>query len=437
MEHKSIYSKLLLTFLTLPAVAAIVVSFVFSSSVAALQTIPYKMNFQGKLADSAGVPLANGTYNMKFRIYDATSGGTLQWSEQRAVSAATGVTVTNGGLFSVQLGDVTSLPVAIFTTQNLYFEVELPTPATATCATASCEVYTEGPMTPRNKLGSSAYAFNSDTLDGLDSTAFASATGSANYIQNGTSPQTASFNVTGTGTIGGALTANGATLVKVTSAAAFQVQSATSVTVLTVDASSNQVVVGSLTNGVSLSATGMQYFGTAQPLKSITLSPEYPGATFTGDGTNNTGTLSSDFCSSSSLLNINATACGGATDEHNYYAWANTQATAQDYDIYIRYRMPSDYSTGSMSDMKIFGWGTTSATEIVSLSLYKGSGAACGTITNAIIANTAWNEGAQASPLGACTIAANDMVTFKVRVQAGQNNTARAGEISFAYKSKL
>lgn len=190
----------LTTFFVVSLLALLSAYFAFTTPAHALQTIPYKMNFQGKLTNPSGIPLASGTYNMKFRIFDATTGGTQQWTEQRSVFAGTGVTVTTGGLFSVQLGDVTSLPPALFTNQNLYFEVELPTPATATCATSSCESYTEGAMTPRNKLGSSAYAFNSDTLDGLDSTAFAAASGSANYIQNGSSPQTANFNVTGTGT---------------------------------------------------------------------------------------------------------------------------------------------------------------------------------------------------------------------------------------------
>ncbi len=155
---------------------AFLVNFAFPASVHALTTIPYKLNFQGRLTDASGNPMAAGTYNMKFRIYDASSGGTLKWSEQRANSASTGVTVTTGGLFSVQLGDVSSLPANIFSTTDtatLYFEIELPTPATATCTGASCESYTEGPMTPRNKLASSAYSFNSDLLDGLDSSAFA------------------------------------------------------------------------------------------------------------------------------------------------------------------------------------------------------------------------------------------------------------------------
>ncbi len=152
------------------------------------------MNFQGRVTNSTGNPLAAGTYNMKFSIYSAASGGTLLWSEQRQNSASTGVSVATGGLFSVQLGDVVSLPPSIFNNANkIYFEIELPTPATATCTSASCESYTEGPMSPRNPLGTSAYAFNSDTLDGLDSASFA-ILASANQFTNTVSIQSSASN---------------------------------------------------------------------------------------------------------------------------------------------------------------------------------------------------------------------------------------------------
>ena len=426
----------MLLFFVLPALATAVALVCFGQTAQAVQTVPYKMNFQGRLTDAAGTPKPDGIYNIKFRIYNAAN--TAVWTEDRLVSATQGVQVT-GGLFTVQLGSITPLNPALFNTattnQNgMTLEVELPTPATATSSSPS---WTEGAMTPRSPLATSAYAFNSDTLDGLDSSAFAASSGSANYIQNGTSPQTASFNITGAGTVGGNLTVNGSTLLSVTSATALQIQNAGGSGVLTVDTSNSEVVVGTPTNGIKLSSSGILYIGTAQPLKHITFSPEYPGATFTGDGTNNIGTLGSDFCSSSSLLNINAAACGASGDEHNYYSWTTAEVTAQDYDLYVRYRIPSDYATGSMTDMKIFGWGTTSASEVVSLSLYKGSATACSTITNAITGNMTWNEGSQASPLGGCTIVAGDMVTFRVRVVAGQDNTARAGEISFSYRSKM
>lgn len=105
---------------------------------------------------------------MQFRLYNAATGGTQQWSESRLVSSGQGVTVRNGQ-FSVQLGSVTTLPASLFTSNSLYFEVELPTPATAT---SSAPVWGEGPMSPRNQLATSAYAYNAETLDGIDGAAF-------------------------------------------------------------------------------------------------------------------------------------------------------------------------------------------------------------------------------------------------------------------------
>lgn len=54
---------------------AIGMASLLASSASAAQTIPYKMNFQGRLTDTTGQPVANGSYNMKFRIFDASSGG--------------------------------------------------------------------------------------------------------------------------------------------------------------------------------------------------------------------------------------------------------------------------------------------------------------------------------------------------------------------------
>ncbi len=182
---------------------------------AALTTVPTKMNFQGRLTNSSGNIMANGTYNMRLRLYDASSGGTQQWSEDRLVSAAQGVTVTNG-LFNVQLGTISALSPSLFdgSPAALYLEVELPTPATAT---TSSPVWTEGPMTPRNQLATSAYAFNSETLDGLDSADFA---------------QLAAAN-----------TFTGATSVNVASANAFQVRNGAT-NLFNVDTSTSQIAIG-------------------------------------------------------------------------------------------------------------------------------------------------------------------------------------------------
>ncbi|MFZ1600635.1 MAG: hypothetical protein WBB71_03620, partial [Candidatus Saccharimonas aalborgensis] len=59
----------------LPFISGFVALFCVSNNIHALTTIPYKLNFQGRLTDASGNPMAAGTYNMKFRIYDASSGG--------------------------------------------------------------------------------------------------------------------------------------------------------------------------------------------------------------------------------------------------------------------------------------------------------------------------------------------------------------------------
>jgi hypothetical protein len=61
--------------------------------------IPHMISYQGRVTDDAGVPVADGTYDMRFRIYDAETGGTLEWdSGTRSVDV-------EGGVFNVYLGE--------------------------------------------------------------------------------------------------------------------------------------------------------------------------------------------------------------------------------------------------------------------------------------------------------------------------------------------
>lgn len=189
------------------------------------QTVPYRINFQGRLTDSSGHAMSAGTYNMIFRIYDNAAGGSLLWEGERAVVDGTGVSVSEGGLFSVQLGRISTMPADLFANPELYFEIELPTPVTAKCATAGCAAYSEGPMTPRRRMLSSPYAFNADQLDGIDSTAFGqlaadnSWTGGSNMFGG----STFAVSTTTSATISSpAITLSGGGLVSATNTALFQ-----------------------------------------------------------------------------------------------------------------------------------------------------------------------------------------------------------------------
>jgi parallel beta-helix repeat protein len=160
-------------------VAVFLTGLISPDASSAAVTPPNKMNFQGRLTDASGNPLT-GTYDMQFKLYSAASGGTLLWAETRTAANSNAVTVTSG-LFSVRLGEgtlvapSTQLSAVVAANSTLYFEITIGSDAA---------------MTPRSQLATSAYAFNSDTLDGIDSSGF---------IQNTTTQQTANFNISGTG----------------------------------------------------------------------------------------------------------------------------------------------------------------------------------------------------------------------------------------------
>ncbi len=59
--------------------------------------IPRTISYQGVLCDATGKPKPDATYSMTFGLYDAESGGTLLWTEQKNLD-------TKRGLFSTQLG---------------------------------------------------------------------------------------------------------------------------------------------------------------------------------------------------------------------------------------------------------------------------------------------------------------------------------------------
>jgi hypothetical protein len=140
----------------------------------AAQSVPYKVNFQGRLTDNNGNILPDGSYNIKFRLFDAPSAGTNKFEEDRVFAAADNRVSIQNGLFNIQFGDITAITPALFSGAfTLYLEVELPTPASSTCASNGCAVFTEGAMTPRQSMASSPYAISADTLDGIDSSGFA------------------------------------------------------------------------------------------------------------------------------------------------------------------------------------------------------------------------------------------------------------------------
>jgi len=59
----------------------------------------------------------------------------------------------------------------------------------------------------------------------------------------------------------------------------------------------------------------------------IVMSPEYGGAVLVADGTANVGSMTSD----------------SDTDSNNYYEWSSSEVTLNDYDVRVRFTLPSNF----------------------------------------------------------------------------------------------
>lgn len=101
----------------------------------AVAQVPRTMSYQGILTDNLGTPIADGNYSLTVRLYDASGGGALLYTEVHPV-----VAVAKGG-FNVILGSVTPL--------NIAFDKPL---------WLSLQVGADPELSPRVPLASSAYS---------------------------------------------------------------------------------------------------------------------------------------------------------------------------------------------------------------------------------------------------------------------------------------
>ncbi|HLD31060.1 MAG TPA: hypothetical protein VJB41_02580 [Patescibacteria group bacterium] len=123
-----------------------------------------ELNYQGKLQDSSGVPVADGAYNIIFTIYDAVAAGNAVWSARESDAcgaafnpSAKSVTISNG-VFSTLLGESGDCAISLNFSASAYF--------------LGVTVGADAEMTPRKRIGASLYSFNADMLDDLDESAF-------------------------------------------------------------------------------------------------------------------------------------------------------------------------------------------------------------------------------------------------------------------------
>ena len=122
------------------------------NKMATAAAIPNKISYQGMLTTAAGVPLSDGSYNLKFELFNAASAGLSLWNETQ-----TGIAVQRG-TFNTLLGSVTPL-TGIFN-QPLWLEVTV---------VSGPGISSPLVLSPRNEFASAPYSLgpwisNNDTL---------------------------------------------------------------------------------------------------------------------------------------------------------------------------------------------------------------------------------------------------------------------------------
>jgi hypothetical protein len=106
--------------------------------------VPNVINNQGRITNSAGEPVADDAYLVKFIIYDAPVAGTALWNSNFQTIN------TVDGLFNYQLGSNVALPSNIFADTNRYLGITLGT---------------NPEITPRTRFITTSYAFKAQSAD--------------------------------------------------------------------------------------------------------------------------------------------------------------------------------------------------------------------------------------------------------------------------------
>ena len=146
--------------------------------------------------------------------------------------------------------------------------------------------------------------------------------------------------------------------------------------------------------------------------------PEYAGAVISPDGSNNVGSLTSDFDS---------------TNNRNYYSWTNSTGSLNDYDIVVRTAIPSEYASGfGTFRLLVHAGSTISSNNNIQVTVKDASGTTCANNVSVLPGSAGtWVE--QSVALSGCTFAANNIVTIIIKLSSQSNNAVRIGEMSYQY----
>ena len=335
----------------------------------AATTTPAMINYQGRLLSSANSPLS-GNYTFRFSLWqsadwtagDTTGGGAINtgsanyagWQETHAVTTGT------FGLFNMSLGSSTSFPNFDANTHK-YLQVEVKVTGAADTTYEILDPQgTTADTVDRKTIHDQAYAENADTVDNADvgtsagdlAVLGAGGVWDISRIPAGTNADIFQIDANDNAPSGIVQLSFGSSLLG-------QILSYDPNGVAATDGwfnfSDDVNIQGNLTttgtvNGVNLS--NIPFSNLATRAKTARLNPHFPGAVAEAiGGGGHKGKIQTHFVDTDGA---------GAPNNFSYYQWTTRQATMQDYDIVLRWRLPDDFVSWQATPI-VFRYKTTTA----------------------------------------------------------------------------
>lgn len=121
-----------------------------SRPVLAATGINTRINFQGKVVNTNGTNVTDGSYDMEFKLYNAESGGSAIWTE--TWNSGTAQVAVADGIFRAELGTHASLAAIDFNNDTIYLSINFNN---------------NGEMSPRIRFAAVPYALNAEKVSGL------------------------------------------------------------------------------------------------------------------------------------------------------------------------------------------------------------------------------------------------------------------------------
>lgn len=186
-------------------IVALFTTLFFAHSVSAVQSTNKTVSFQGRLQTATGAVVADGHYNMQFKIYQDGSGasvgnpgGSLKWTESYINNGGTNGVEVRNGYFSVSLGSLNSFGTSVDWDQDTMWLSMNVAGTSATCTTfGSAPCGADGEMLPMKRITATPYAINAGAVGGKTADNFIQM---AQGVQTDASTNTSSIHINKTGT---------------------------------------------------------------------------------------------------------------------------------------------------------------------------------------------------------------------------------------------